>query len=311
MGSNRLINSIFRFQSYPMIKMNQARRVLGNWAESYRSGTPQERVDSARMAGRFFFGNAMQGAITTGLIALAYGGKSGFKIKMEEAQDEPLKFLMESFIASMSGPMYIVYRGAKSNGLAGIGEQAMRMAFPYAMMNDMIDMSNGAGQYKDIDDWSKLGKFIEQKTPGTQAIRTGMAMFGLGSPSQPLDQAVKGFGRWKVDMFGYQSHDSHLKEDDRENFRTNVKSAMKAMRDGDSEKFYESWMNAVGEKGMESLSESLRSRKVLTGPSGRKLTPEELTSLEKRIGKDAYARLQYYDIMLEQAADGVLLSPPD
>lgn len=305
LGANRLFNSVFRFQSYPMIKLNQARRVNVNLAESIRTG--QNIGPAARTAGRFYFGNALQGALTNGIVALAYGGLSGLKIKKEEAKDEPVKFMLESFLASMSGPMYLVYRGAKQRGIGGVGEQALRAAFPYGMMNDLNDMAQGEGQFKDMDTFDRIGKFLANKTPGTQAIGTGLAMFGLANESQPLDQSLKALGRWKRDELGYIQTERHLENDERAEFRTQIKKAIEAMKNGDEEAFIQAWMGAVGENNVDGVGKSLRSRKVLTGPDGKVLTEEQKESLQNRIGFEAYDRLEYYDLMLEQAAKGVLL----
>lgn len=315
MGSDRMFNSIFRFQTYPMIKTNQARRVLTNFTESWRTG--QNRAAATEQAARFFFGNAMQGAMTVGLTALAYGGLSGLKIRGNEASDEPVKFLSESFLSSMSGPLYLLWRGAKDKGLKGVGEQAARAAFPYAMMNELNDMAHSDGKYKDADLTERIGMFLKSKTPGAQAIGTGLAMFGLANKSQPLDEAIKALGRWRRDKLGWRDEDSYLNEDTQAEFRSNMRKAINAMKEGDADKYMSAWMAAVEAKSenpsnpdkpqspVEAIQSSLAARKLLRGPAGP-LTEEQKLALQKHIGMDAYNRLEDFDMMLDAASRGAV-----
>ena len=43
--------------------------------------------------------------------------------------------------------------------------------------------------------------------------------------------------------------------------------------------------------------------------NGKKLSDEDMEKLRKRIGDEAVQRLIYYDVMLNAAADGVILPP--
>ena len=307
-STSRLFNSVFRFQTYPMIKMNQARRLMVNWVDAIESRDAKRIAIASGMAGRFLFGNTMQGAITMGLVTLAYAGREGFKIRWEEMKDEPISFASEAMLSSMSGPLYLLFRGAKQNGLTGVGEQATRTMFPYAIMNDLNDMAQSQGQYRDTDTIQKIGRFLASKTPMTRAIGTGLAMSGLGNPSQPLDVSIQGLNRWKRDQFGYDEVKMFRKQDEMEKFRTHIRNAISAMKAGDEEKYTEEWMAAVDADNIESVSRSLRARKVLEGPNGRKLTEEETDALKKRIGFDAYERLEAFDLMLESAASGAIPS---
>lgn len=307
LGSNRLFNSIFRFQTYPMIKTNQAREMLTHWVDTMRTGTGMDKWNATRLATRFFFGNAMQGALTVGLTSLAYGGMSGLKIKMHEAEDEPFKFLTESFLSSISGPAYLLWQGKTRKGIGGYGEQAARLAFPYAVMNDLNDMAMGFGQYKDRSTFQRIGMFLKNKTPGTRAIGTGLAMFGLSQQNQKLDESIKALSRWRRDALGFSENRDYLNEDERKSFRMHIKQAIDAMKVGDQEKFNEEWMAAAGEQDMTKVGQSFKSRKVLIGPSGSALTTDQKDALRRHIGDDAYDALEYYDLMLDQAASGVLL----
>lgn len=321
LGASRLFNSVFRFQSYPMMKANQLRKVTGSLWGAWQEGTPFEKQQATRMFGRFMFGNTMQGALTAGITALAYQGALGLKLKLKEAEDEPLNFLTESYLSTISGPLYMAWRGYKSKGVLGVGENATRMAFPYTALREMYDMTQGAKGYQNLDTFGKIGKFLASKTPGTKAINTGLALFGLTSEDQKLDASMAAFKKWRREQQGFKTVEDFTKEDSeeglldeklRKRFRIEMGKALESLRDGDSDKFYDHYVEAAGllaERGKRpsALGEAFRDAKLLRSAKGAPLTPEQQDSLRARIGDEAYDRLEYYDLMLEQAAEGVLL----
>lgn len=316
LGANRLFNSIFRFQQYPMMKMNQFRRLAVSMSEAWlEGGTPYQKRTSSEMMARYLFGGASQGVLTVGITALAYAGAMGLKIKWEELKDEPVEFLTDAFLQTQSGPFYLVWRGLKNKGISGVGENMTRMAFPYTTATELIDFAQGAGKYRDTDAFTKIGKFISAKMPGTKAISTGMALFGLSQNDQKLDASIDGFYRWRREELGFSEHKNFGMEDVRKEFRTKMKRAVEALKDGKADEFYEAYQEAADElltmeKGT-TLKEAFNNAKILTGASGAKLTDEQAESLRERIGEDAYNRLEYFDLMLEEAGDGVLLPKYD
>lgn len=311
LGSSRMFNSVFRFQSYPMMKANQSRKVLVDFVDAWSGHSgPGTKKAATKSLARFVAGNAMQGAVTAMLASLAYNGLMGLRIKEEEIKDEPFKFLFDSFLASTSGPAYMLYRGMSESGLGGIGKQASKVVFPYAISKELYDMSTGAEKYKDLSVGDRIGKFLQSKTPGTRLLAAGAAMAGLSNEDRELDAAMSALFRWKSSELGFTDNDRHLKKDERAKFRKHIRRAVEAMKEGDSSAFTSEWMSAVGETSTDAVSQSLSARKVLKGPNGRELTEDEKSSLRRRIGMEAYNKLEYYDLMLEFAADGVMLPRP-
>lgn len=308
-GANRLFNSVFRFQSYPMMKLNQLRRVSGNWLETMKSGSVPDKVAASEQMARFMFGTTLQGALTVGITALAYEGLFGAKIKQQEAKDEPVKFLAESFLATIGGPLYLVWRGAQSKGLQGIGEQAGRMFFPYQIVRELTDAAHGGGTYRDMSAWDRMGKFVQQKLPGTRALSLGISAVGLSQNDAKLDASIKAFYRWRRDELGFTEREGFLKDDERADFRTAMKQAVEALKKGDFDAYYDAIGIALGEAGADrsKIKDSLSARKLLKTPNGKALDADQLESLGNRIGGEALDRLMYFDTMLDKAADGVFL----
>lgn len=311
LGANRFFNSIFRFQSYPMMKANQFRRVMVSAAEAWESGTPREKRTATEQMARFIAGTTAQGALTTGIAALLYSGALGLKIKLEEAEEEPLQFLQEVFMATIGGPLYLAWRGMKNKGLLGVGEAATWMVFPYTIATELINFSQGAGRYRDKDAFDKIGAFLDAKVPGTRAIGAGLAMAGLSQEDRKLDAAIDGFYRWRRDVPGFREMRTYLDEDSRTGFRSAMKRAVEALKDGNHDKFLNSYAEAaelLAEEGSkEKPGESLKRAMLLRDVNGKKLDADMHDALRARIGDEAVDRLEYFDLMLERAAEGDLL----
>ncbi len=315
LGANRLFNSIMRFQTYPMMKTQQFRKVMGNAVEAFDTGDATQKWAASAQLARFLFGSTMQGALTVALTSWLYEGTQGPVIRTNEAEDDPLTFLSDSFFASIGGPLYMVVRGARYKGIKGVGEQLVRSVFPYAGATELMDMAQGEGKYKDQSMFDRIGKFIETKAPGTKAISSALALVGLGQEDRELEASIKAFRRWSLENLGYQYEDVHLEQDTRKEFRTAMQKVVKAVRSGDHRAFNQSWMEAVGatmtmrgkKQPGDRISESLSQRKLLRTPDGQELTPEQLQALQKHIGFRAYDKLRWYDLMLEEAGKGKLM----
>jgi hypothetical protein len=309
--ANRLFNSVFRFQSYPMTRANQFRRVSARWVEALGSGTGKEKGAATEQFTRFMFGVTLQGVLTTGIATLAYMGWPGLKIKYEEAKDEPLKFALESFVASIAGPLYLVLRGMKYKGIPGIGESLLRMAFPYSIVREMTDMAQGAGRYRDQTTFDRIGTFLKARTPGTRAIRQGMALTGLSMDDKGLDAALDGFYRWRRDEQGFTEFQDFSKEDVRLGFRTEMKKVVEAIKEGNHDKFLKHYQAAEAQlvdiMSKDSAGNALKRAKVLQNVKGGDLTEEDMKKLRARIGDEAVDRLEYFDLMLDSAAGGTLI----
>lgn len=307
LGADRMLNSIFRFQAYPMMKSNQFVNVAGNatraWADVAKgTGTMKEAVNASRLLGRFLFGNAAQGALTTAITTLFYEGLLGTSVKTNEAKDEPGSFLVESFLAALSGPMYLLYRGAKANGVPGIGEQIGRMFFPYQVVRELAEFFTGSGAYKELDWFDRTGKFVKMKIPGSRAISTGLAIAGLYDRNADLEAAIRGFHRWSRDRFGAGGTPAEDKEDEGKVFRMHAKKAVEAAKRNNWEEYGNNIAIALKERGKKGVQSSLRARRILKHPSGRDFNLEELNDLENRIGIKALQKLLYFDDQLEALA---------
>lgn len=76
-GANRMLQSLFRFQSYPIKQMNAFRQALGNMADSVESGKAGRITASSEQLAKFLFNTTAQGAAASFLAALLTGRCGG------------------------------------------------------------------------------------------------------------------------------------------------------------------------------------------------------------------------------------------
>lgn len=315
LGANLLFNSIFRFQSYPMTKMNQLSGVSGNWFEAIRGvldkkpGSGKELVDSSRLMGRFLFGTGMQGATTMAVLALAYGGWPELEARRHEAQAEPVDFVKDAFVSAIGGPLYLISRGVEEGGMSGVAKGITQSMFPVTMTQELLDMSNGIGAYKDLDPHDRAAMFLKKRVPGSRAVNTGLSIWGLSDEDPAMEAAMRGFYRWRRKELGSREEKIRLKEKDPQaDFRVKMKklaSEIKAGHDfGDalSAAFEEAGKAEINPK---AVANSLRGRMVLEDLSGKRLTDEQLQSLEKHVGPKAMQKLEDYDMLLKTLASAL------
>lgn len=306
LGANRLFNSGFRFQSYPMMKANQFRKVSSALAEAWESGDAAQKRAATEQFARFMGYSTMQGALTVAISTLMTAGAFGLKVAANEAKDSPLWFMLDSFAATIGGPMYAMWQGMRRSGVAGVGEAATSLVFPLSMTHDLVDAAQGAGRYRDLNTFDRIGKFLKSKTPGMKPIELGLALAGLSSDDKELDTAISAYYRWSTEKFGRPPQ----QQPSRDEFRSAMKRAVAALKSGDREGYMEAYLEAAGaaadkmKEPSEAIASSLRSRKILKNNEGSPLTAEEVDELRNRIGDDAYDKLVYYDLMLDKAADG-------
>lgn len=314
-AANRLFNSIFRFQMYPMTKMNQLKIILERVAETSKYGDKSEKYAARMRLAKFIGGTTFQGAFLALLYSYFSGGKEGAEMKAREAADEPVRFLTEGFLGAMGGPLYLVWSGARWGGWTGIGEQATRVVFPYAVGAEIVEASAGVGKYKDMDAWDRTAKFFSQKAPGFRMMRTMISEWALGESSPKLEANLKALSQWKRDNWKNKKFPEGP-EYNRE-FRINMKKAYQAVIDEDPEARAKAILAAAGIKtsqGMEegeadeAIRQSFRQRLVLVNPeTGKPLNADEEESLRKRIGDEALWRLKVFDEMLRDLASEPVL----
>ncbi len=309
LGSNKLINSLFRFMSYPMMKTNQLRRVYTNFAEAFSGGTNAEKKAAGEQALRFFAFNTAQGALLSIVTAALTGGRAGVRQEFEDFENAPGLSLLEFFGASIGGPLYMVMRGTRQSGFPeGVLEQAARAFFPYSVGRELTDMKRDAGRYRGMSWFEKMGTFVQSRTPASKSIKLAMATMGLSDEDVELTQALKAYRGWRRETKEEDIYRSGVEEDVRQ-FRVHMRRANDALKLGHYGVANLEIARATMEKELTgkdvdeakaSAKSSLESRKTAS-----KLDELELIELRERIGSRAVNHLLMHDELLDSVIDGI------
>jgi hypothetical protein len=299
LGGNRLFNSIFRFQLYPMMRLNQVRKVTSNFAHAIESRPMPEKIAAARQWLRMFGFMSQQGAITAGALAMAYGGPLAAMILLNEAMDNPAGFVIDSFMTTLAGPFYMMSKGFEDAGFHGVARQFLNAVWPISMGGEIFDMANGSGPYKYSTD--RFSDFVRRRIPGSRPLRVALATLHLSKDNPDLDTAKKAFYRWRKNVYGFKEEIDYTKSEEKKKFIAGMRHAVKSMGEGDWEGFGDGISRALNVPGkdIKSIGASLRARTVLKTPDGKELGPEELDTLRKHIGIRAVEILQNHDMMIE------------
>lgn len=317
--NNRLFNTLFRFQSYPMMKLNQLRASWGHLADviereggvMHRAGGRlafnKEVLYASEIVARQAFGTTAQGALTAMITALAFGGIEGLKLKWKDAQDSPLGFALDSALAAVGGPFYLIVRGMERAGRSEVANQITAAMFPLSMTKELWDVTTGGGQYADLKPADRMDKFIFERLPGGKIIQQALCISGLSTINADLKADTRAFNQWKGQTMGWRDMRVGRWEDTNATFRAGMKQAMTAIQRGES--ILPGLLQATSNTGRvvtyNQLAASIRSRTLLRNLDGGALTEEQVTSLIGKIGNEAYRRLAYYDAKLNVVASAL------
>lgn len=307
-GGNRVLTGLFRFQSYPMMKMNAFRKAYENVSDAIQSGEGSRIKASSEQLAKFLFGTAAQGAATSFLAAYLTGGKTGTEIKAKEVKDEPGEFVLDSLLSGVGGPVSAINHAVGSGRTMDLLDPRNinpSKTFPGSVYMEMLEMFRRKGAFKDLSLGDAIGKYVTEKVPAGRIARTQLAAIGLAQRNTDLDQSIRAFYRWRREELGFTEEKAEISDDSRAKFRQHMKKAAEAMKHGKD--FVPELVKAAEAEGItaKSMASSLRARTVLKGPDGKKLTPEQTEAATKRIGQKAYDRIVWYDAMLEAVADAV------
>lgn len=304
LGASRAFNSLFWFHRYPQMTMNQFRSVLGNWWEDAMIYGKNPTVvnfkplwhNSALLA-RQLAGRSLQGAVTIGVIALATSWLPGLKERVQEMQDDPTGFAVNSFLAGLGGPVAILARLSREvKNASSLQENVANLMPPVSLTKDIGEASFGLGKYKGKTADEKLGMFIENKTPGFRAFKTGLAVFGLSQHDVEFETAIRAFYRWRKTQPGYMPGAEAGGTTEEVELREQMKRVRRALESG------QDWKSELQKVQNLNYASRALSAGTLLEVNGKPLSEEQLSKLKSHIGEELVHKLQTRDAMLRQVA---------
>lgn len=300
--NNPTFNAMFRFTSYPITRMREMIDVMGPMVQDVLSGNATRSLSNgnARRAAQWSIGSAVQGIGGYFILALATGGLDGFELALEEAEDRPVGFALESAAYStLAGPFGQLMRFAQGKE-DSVGEAVVRATFPGSLILEAENALRAKGPYRDQDALERAQTWFLRRSPASRPINMLMATVGLSDKDIKTENAIRGYYRWKSDQPNNVRITSGPTDAETTAFRRNMRRAIEDIKRGRSPA--ESLRSAIQESGREPtrVAQSLRARRLLSG-----MDPESLRSLERRIGSSAIRRLAAYDTVLDGWAQAV------
>ena len=256
---------------------------------------------------RDIVGTTASGIAAQMLLAFAYGGEDNLKIKWNEFNENRLGFAVNSFLYTMfAGSLGQIIQSTADKNMDELSD-FVQVFFPYAVAEELYFAGTGKGRYKYLETQDRIIKFGERFAPINRPLGHMMATLGLGNlEEKKTDNAISAYYRWK-NTKGYGGRYIGNPDDDIVEFRKNMNKAFNALRSGE-DTYIDHMYNAIEGTGKDSdsIKRSLRNRKLLTvskiAPGKRQDDPEfekRKLELKKRIGEEAYNRLENYDANID------------
>lgn len=285
--------------------VNTTRATAESWKRTMDTGDIRPAIAGTAKFVSMVAGKAAGNA--AGMLALTYlfGGQNALSIRINEAKDDPWKFLGNSVLFGLFGGTY----GTALRAATG-DDNLSNISAPLTALREIVGAVTGSvplapettRAYQDLSTGERFAHLLDRLVPVTRAFTTGAiaTLYGAQDEGDRTAQAIQGFYRWKRDV---------LKDDDSvfglraaSEFRANMRRASEAIRRGDTEEADRHIQAAIGVEGgdKEKARASILGRRILT-----KIDKEDrarLPELRRRIGEENYRRLEVYDRMLEKYA---------
>lgn len=308
---NRWFRRVTEFENYAQMKLRSfARQLKVNeqlLIEAAQEKDFKKLHTVAESFTRDIVGTTASGIAAQMLLAFAYGGEDNLKIKWNEFNENRLGFAVNSFLYTMfAGSLGQIIQSTADKNMDELSD-FVQVFFPYAVAEELYFAGTGKGRYKYLETQDRIIKFGERFAPINRPLGHMMATLGLGNlEEKKTDNAISAYYRWK-NTKGYGGRYIGNPDDDIVEFRKNMTKAFNALRSGE-DTYIDHMYNAIEGTGKDSdsIKRSLRNRKLLTvskiAPGKKQDDPEfekRKLELKKRIGEEAYNRLENYDANID------------
>lgn len=192
-GGNRVLSSLFRFQSYPIMKLNAFRKAYMNFSEAVESKDPRRIKASSEQLAKFLFNTTAQGAAAAFLAALLSGRGGGVQQTAQEAEDNSAKFILDSLMGGMGGPVsainYTIGTG-KSRDLLDPRKINAGITFPGSIYLELKQLFNREGPYAGMTLQNATQKYLETRVPAGKIFRHALEEAGLASKGDTVGRNI-------------------------------------------------------------------------------------------------------------------------
>lgn len=295
------------FDRFAQMTWNRTMRVNAALAEGLRSKDRKRQAAALAVAADYYLGATASGAATVMLRALVYGGAAGLAIAAAGAKDDPWEFAKESMLYTLlGGPTEAVRRGVTGADLKDVAN----VSLPISLLQELRDMVQGDGRYRDMSDAEKSAEFLASKFPLSRGVSSAAAMLGLGSKDLALEQSIRAYWRFVHDRTSMRmtttkpgegapaTEEARRLERQHEEFRQHMRRAVLALKRSpvDEATAVAEFAQAVrdAKHGKLSIRQSLLAKRLLPDLKEQ----EQRDRLRVHIGDAAYRRLEAWDATL-------------
>jgi hypothetical protein len=310
-ANSRWFGEVFPFMSYGMKKVESMKDTFDAFASAYKTGRKDSpnnfsaamramKTPEAYLFGRVTGSTIGQGALGYMILSLAFGGATGLHAAINEAKDEPVKFMFDSFLYStLTGPFAAVARYASGPDT----HPAVAIAgatFPGMVLDELYKFSSGNGVYKDQTAFERVSTFFTRRIPASAPLSTALATVGLSDRDTALEGSLRAYWKWRYDEFPPGQFKTGHMEEEHKKFRMYMRRAMNNIKQRRDPRQNINNAIAVKDGDTRSAVQSIRSRRLLYS-----LTSEQRESLRSRVGDKAYEKLVEYDNILTYWAENI------
>ena len=263
----------------------------------------QRMAGMGQIAGEFFFGSALSGA-------LSIYGKAFLTFGIIGLVDTEIS-LGETFSYALFGGVF----SALQRVFEGIeGEEApvqkiAEIATPVSLAMELYNVTTGQGAYRDRSiteaPLDAASIFLDRNLAISRNAKSGIASLGLGAVDREMDMALSKYYTWRRKNAPIQFGTGKQDEASR-HFRRNMRKVTDLIKDGVSvtdDSVRELLQEAVQARGsLKSVGSSLLSRRILSGQSWSELDSEQREEVEEHLGPELMLKLRRYDALLEALA---------
>ena len=302
--NSRLWRAWMWFTRYPSMKARSLGRVTGLLWEALQEQKKNPSPRNLRRLGvaatkfaQYNFGTAMSGAAQYAIITLLLGGTAGLAATWREAEDDWLKFLVQSWGWAQLGPI-ITSLGRVWNDRQL--DHWWMFSAPLSVLYETANAFLGLDKYDGLSAGERAQKWGSRHMPGPRALHALFTAMGLAEKNTALDTASREYWAWRRREIGapgrFQPGDS---PEDQQAFRRAMRKAYEVMKRPDAlarDQEIRDLLNAalgVEGKDINSVRQSIRARKLLP-----RLTEEQRTAFHD-YSPESYRVLEEHDAMLE------------
>jgi len=282
--------------------------------------TPDEANQATAQFAKIIGFNAMAYMAGQSLYKLITGGEEEFFRLWRNSIDDPVSATLATIPGAILGGQGATIGNSLFAAISGSDDvkadafDSLKNTFlPFAAAADAFEFGNsllyrralgkpiGDGPYAGKTPLQQIGYFVGRSMPLARAVENGL--FGLGvtymGTDPQLENAIRAHYAWEAEH-APQNYGRGEDSEERATFQDAMKRVVNRIKAGDSGSEIQEYLRAeIGEfKADRDIASSFRSRRLVSGRSWDRLTPEQQEAYKHSIGEDSFELLRGYDAAL-------------